>query len=82
MLGPISASMIDDVSSELGVSITFCYVLIGIMALTIVFAIVAWVAGGRRRKREKFEATKKVCPSCGGDNKPDDLLCKHCDEMI
>jgi hypothetical protein len=73
---------VDDISAELGVSSTFCFLIIGILGLTIIFSIVAWYMGAKRRKREKFDATKKVCHSCGGDNKGDALLCKHCDEML
>jgi hypothetical protein len=74
--------MIDDISADLGVSSTFCYVIIFILGLTIIFAVIGWYLGAKRRKREKFDATKKVCPSCGGDNKADALLCKHCEEML
>jgi hypothetical protein len=74
--------MVDDISSDLGVSTTFCYVLIGILALTFAFAIIGWIAGGRRRKRERYGLTKKICPGCGGENKPGTLLCKFCDEML
>ncbi len=82
MSWPISANIVDDISAELGVSTTFCYFIIGILGITIIFSIVAFYLGAKRRKQEKFEATKKVCPSCGGDNKGDALLCKHCDEML
>lgn len=82
MTWSISANIVDDISAEMGVSTTFCYVIIVILVLTIIFGIIGWYLGAKRRKREKFEATKKVCPSCGGDNKGDALLCKYCYEML
>ncbi|UCE73982.1 MAG: hypothetical protein JSV56_13335 [Methanomassiliicoccales archaeon] len=82
MIGPITANIIDDISQDLGVSQTFCYVIIAILALTIVFGIISWIVGGRRRKKELLDAKKKICPGCGGENKPDALLCKYCEEML
>ncbi|UCF08576.1 MAG: hypothetical protein JSW28_02490 [Thermoplasmata archaeon] len=74
--------IIDDIRSDLGVSRTFCYFIIAILFLTILFSIVMWFIGGRRRKRELREAKKKTCPACGGENDPDALLCTYCDEML
>jgi hypothetical protein len=74
--------IIQDISKDLGVSPTFCYVIIAILGLTIAFAFITWIFGGLRRKKEIRDAKKKTCPFCGQDNSPDALLCKHCDEMI
>ncbi len=78
----IPANIIDDISEDLGVSQTFCYFIIGILVLTIVFAIVSWIIGGKRRKKEIRESMKKICPGCGGKNDPDALLCQYCEEML
>lgn len=82
LTGFIFANMIEDISKDLGVSQTFCYVIIVILALTVVFAIISWIIGGRRRKKELKELNKKTCPACGGDNEPDALLCRYCEEML
>ena len=74
--------IIQDISKDLGVSTTFCYLIIAILGLTIDFAVITWIFGGLRRKKEIRDLKKKTCPSCGGDNSPDALLCKHCDEML
>jgi predicted permease len=78
----IPANIIDDISKDLGVSQTFCYFIIAILALTVVFAFVGWIIGGRRRKKEMRERMKKPCPACGGDNDPDAILCQYCEEML
>lgn len=78
----IPANIIEDISQNLGVSLTFCYIIIAILALTIVFAIISWIIGGRRRKKEIRESMKKICPGCGGENDPDAILCKYCEEML
>ena len=78
----IPANIIDDISSDLGVSTTFCYFIIAILVLTAVFAVVGWIVGGRRRKKERREMMKKTCPACGGKNDPDALLCQYCEEML
>jgi uncharacterized membrane protein (GlpM family) len=49
---------VDDISAELGVSTTFCYLIIGILGLTIIFSIVAWYVGSKRRKQEKLQALR------------------------
>ncbi len=74
--------IIQDISKDLGVSTTFCYLIIAILGLTIAFAVITWIFGGLRRKKEIRDLKKKTCPFCGGDNSPDALLCKHCDEML
>ncbi|MEE9152106.1 MAG: hypothetical protein V3U20_09785 [Thermoplasmata archaeon] len=78
----IFASIIEDISEDIGVSETFCYIIIAILALTVVFAIVSWIIGGKRRRKEIRESRKKTCPGCGGDNEADALLCKYCEEML
>ncbi|UCG70629.1 MAG: hypothetical protein JSV09_06320 [Thermoplasmata archaeon] len=78
----ISANIIEDISKDIGVSTTFCYIIVAFLVLTVIFAIISWIIGGRRRRKELREMNKKVCPACGGDNKPDDLLCKYCEEML
>ncbi|UCE37430.1 MAG: hypothetical protein JSW00_18550 [Thermoplasmata archaeon] len=78
----IPASIIDDISKDLGVSATFCYLILAVLAMTIGFAFITWIIGGRRRKKEIKEMNKKTCPACGGKNKEDALLCKFCDEML
>jgi hypothetical protein len=55
---------------------------VGILALTFAFAIIGWIAGKRRRKKERYKSKIKICPACEGENKPDALLCKYCDEML
>lgn len=75
-------SFIGDISRDLGVSETFCYIIIVIFILTIAFAAISWLIGGKRRKKEMKEMNKKICPGCGGDNEPDALLCKFCEEML
>jgi len=50
--------------------------------LTVVFAIVGWIIGGRRRKKEMRDRMKKTCPGCGGENDPDAILCQYCEEML
>ena len=82
MFGPFRAGVIEDIASEMGTSTTFCYLIVAILALTAIFAILGWIAGKRRRRKEKLELNKKVCPACGGDNKPDALLCRFCEEML
>jgi hypothetical protein len=82
LIGPIHAGIVDNIASDMGVSTTFCYVIIAILALTLVFAIIGWIAGSRRRKREQLDLKKKICPACGGENKHDELLCKYCEEML
>lgn len=81
-MSSIFANIVDDISNDLGVSSTFCYIIIILLILTIAFAIISWIIGGSRRRREIREMKKKICPSCGGENKPDALLCKYCDEML
>ncbi len=76
------ASIIDDISTDLGVSPTFCYLIIAVLAMTIGFAVISWIIGGKRRKSEIREINKKICPSCGGANSPDALLCRYCEEML
>lgn len=78
----IPAGIIEDLSSDMNVSPTFCYVIVGILALTFAFAIIGWIAGKSRRKKERYQSKKKICTACGGENKPDALLCKYCDEML
>ena len=82
MSGFLSNNIIEDISKDLGVSQTFCYVIIIILVLTVVFVIAFWILGGRRRKKELKEMKKKACPACGGDNDPDALLCEFCEEML
>jgi hypothetical protein len=74
--------LISDTAKDLGVSETFCLVIIGILVLTIIFVIIAWLAGGRRLRKERRAKNKKICPVCGGENPPDALLCTFCDEML
>jgi hypothetical protein len=73
---------IEDLSKEIGVSQTFCYLIIGILLLTIIFAIIFWIMGARRRKKEMKEKKKMPCPACGGLNDPEEILCKFCEEML
>jgi ribosomal protein L40E len=82
LIGPITANIIDDISHDIGVSPTFCYIIIAILGLTIIFAVIGWIIGGKRRKKERYDTKKKICPACGGENKPDALLCRFCDEML
>ncbi len=73
---------IDNIGNELGVSPMFCYVIIIIVIMTIAFALISWIVGKKRREKEMLEMNKKICPGCGGDNAPDALLCKYCEEML
>ncbi len=73
---------IDDISNELGISPMFCYVIIIIVIMTIAFAVISWIIGKKRREKEMLEMNKQICPGCGGDNAPDALLCKYCEEML
>lgn len=73
---------ISDTAKDLGVSETFCLLIIGILVLTAIFAFIAWIVGGRRLKKERRAKNKKICPVCGGENPPDALLCTFCDEML
>lgn len=82
MIPDIYANIFDDISADLGVSTTFCYLIAGILGLTILFAVISWLISGKRRKKELKELQKKICPACGGENKPDALLCKYCEEML
>lgn len=82
MFHQIPAGIIEDIASDLNVSPTFCYVIVGILALTFAFAIMAWISGIRRRKKERYDSKKKICPACEEENKPDALLCEYCDEML
>ncbi len=74
--------LIHDTANDLGVSDTFCLVIIAILVLTVIFAIITWIIGGRRVKKERRAKNKKLCPACGGENPPDALLCTFCDEML
>ncbi len=82
MIRFVFGSIIGDISHDLGVSETFCYVIIVVIALTIGAAIIMWFMGGRRRRKEMKDMNKKTCPSCGEDNEPGALLCKYCEEML
>lgn len=73
---------IEDLSKDLGVSQTFCYFIIGMLLLTMAFAVIFWITGARRKNKELKELKKKPCPACGGANDPDALLCKFCEEML
>ncbi len=75
-------SFIEDISNELGVSPTFCYIILVIFILTITFGVISWIIGAKRRNKAMKEMNKKVCPGCGGDNEPDALLCMYCEEML
>ena len=74
--------LIHDTASDLGVSDTFCLVIIAILVLTVIFAIITWIIGGRRLRKERREKNKKTCPACGGENASGTLLCTFCDEML
>ena len=82
MFNQIPAGIIEDISSDMNVSPTFCYVIVGILVLTFAFAFIGWIVGKRRRKKERYQSKKKICPACEGENKPDALLCEYCDEML
>lgn len=73
---------IHDIATDLGVSDTFCLVIIAIFAFTIIFAIISWIVGGRRLKKERRYKNKRICTACGGANPQDALLCTFCDEML
>ncbi len=76
------ANIVEDWSSELGVAPTFCYLIIAIFGLTVAYALISWIMSTRREKKHVRKLSMIKCPGCGGDNKPDALLCKYCEEIL
>ena len=64
MFNRIPAGILEDIASDLNVSPTFCYVIVGILVLTFAFAIIGWIVGkGRRRKVTQPKSYKPTVTS-------------------
>lgn len=82
-MNSISANIIEQVSEELDVSLPFCYLIVALIGFLFLFALLSWIFGHKRRKRRELALQGyKLCPVCGGTNKPDAIICEFCDESL